>query len=288
MKNLLISFLLLWVFGHTAQNAPVDPKDKKQVATIQNLVNYLDHDTCVDKQFSVVFYVVLDSLYSPIPATQPTLNAMIDQMNLVFKPICVSFLNCSTVYIPNYTYNRWRRTSIEPVVTNNYYTEKTINIYIVDSVKTPNGNEVLGYAYGPNIVPYIPAAPTRSDIVVLEKTYLLNPNFWALFHHLGHFFGLPHTSDEIGTNTSTVTPAPDPTVISYEFADGSNCAEHGDGFCDTEADNNSLTVFKDGKNDFYIPPVDNFMSLNLSGCRYTQQQMSYMARIIARKRLYLH
>lgn len=270
-----------------AATAQTGPKKNNQVS-VQNLVNYLDHDTCLDKKFSVVFYIIQDSIYQPGNATPGTLNQMITKMNQVFKPICVSFENCSTVFIPNYPYAKWRRTSIEPVVTSNWYTEKTINIYVVDSVKPPNGEEVLGYAYGPSLIPSPLAVPTRSDIIVLENMFLVSPNYWALFHHLGHFFGLPHTSDEIGTNTGTVTPSPGPNVVSYEFVDGSNCAEHGDGFCDTEADGNSNTVFADGKGQFYITPIDNFMCMNLNGCRYTNQQLNYMARIIATRKLYLH
>lgn len=244
-------------------------------------------DTCIDKKFSLVFYVVLDSLYTPIPATQPTIAAVVARLNEVFKPICVSFENCTTIYIPNYIFNIWSKPTTEALVTANWYTEKTINIYIADSTKLTAG-EVFGYAYGPSILPNPMSVPTRSDIIVLEKNYLTDFNFWSACHHMGHFFGLPHTFAEISPNTSTVTPQPDPTIESHEFVDGSNCAQHGDGFCDTEADPNSNSIFTDGKGHFYMPPSDNYMAFYLTGCKFTAQQYGFMARTIVRKRLYLH
>lgn len=285
MKNFRV--VLLFIFALTNLVRAQQPAPKRATAaSVSNLVSYLDHDTCIDKQFSIVFYIVLDSNYSVVPATQPTIDAVMNALNAAFKPICVSFANCSTVLIPNYPYNKWKKYITEPVVTQNWYTENTINIYLVDSIK--NNPEIFGYADGPTIVPFspAPAVPTRTDVIVLEKGYLNMPNNFSVLHHMGHFFGLPHTGDEIGTNTSTVTPQS--PVNSFEFVDGSNCADHGDGFCDTEADGNSITSFVDGKGDYYIPPLDNFMSFYLSGCRYTHQQYNYMARIICTRRLYLH
>lgn len=276
--------------AQTTVTNSVNNSKKNQQTQVSNMVSYLDHDTCLNKQFSIVFYVVLDSVYSDVPVTQPTLAAMVNALNDNFRPICVSFANCSTVFIPNYPFNKWQKFTTEPVVTQTWYTPNVINIYLVDSVKTAGENEIFGYANGPSLLPVPPiiSVPTRSDVVVLTKQSLLLPNFYSAMHHMGHFFGLPHTSDEIGPNTATVTPPPPSNVISYEFVDRTNCAEHGDGFCDTEADNFSLTDLLDGKGDYYIQPIDNFMAFYLTACRYSQQQLNHMARIIATRRLYLH
>lgn len=290
---MLITVLFVTGVSVMAQNTVttnVTPPSKQQQSQVSNLVSYLDHDTCLNKQFSIVFYVVLDSMYSDAPATQSTLAAMVNALNDNFRPICVSFVNCSTVFIPNYPFNKWQKYTTEPVVSQTWYTPNVINIYVVDSVKATGDIEIFGYANGPSLLPFPPviAVPTRSDVIVLTKESLLLPNSYAALHHMGHFFGLPHTSDEISPNTATVSPGPPNTVISYEFVDRSNCAQHGDGFCDTEADNNSLTSLADGKGDYYIPPIDNFMAFYLTACRYSQQQLNYMARIIATRRLYLH
>ncbi len=289
MRSLATLLFLFFGFCGKAQlNQTQLNKTKSTPVFIQNLVSKLDHDTCLDKKFSIIFYIVQDSTYSVGSATQATLNAVVNELNRTFKPICVSFENCSTVLIPNYPFNKWKKNITEPVVTSNWYTTKTINFYIVDSIKptSPIVTEVYGYAYGP-LPNASPSTNTHTDVIVMEREKLLMPNLYALFHHMGHFFGLPHTYDEIGTNTSTVTPPPNNGVISYEFVDGSNCYDHGDGFCDTEAD--GLTAIADGKNQQYVPPFDNYMSnKENTGCKYSQEQYNYMARIILKKRLYLH
>jgi len=268
----------------------------------QNMVVTLKHDTCLNKKFSIVFYVVLDSNYSPGVATTATLNSLVANFNTAFKRICVEFLNCSTVYIPHHPFNNWTKTIVDPIVTSNWYTDKTINIYIASNV-TGSGNDPNDYAYPPPLT----ATATTKDVIVLTKGSLLGLNAVPFqssvpLHQMGHFFGLPHTFDEIGT--PTVVPAPPAGAISNEFFNRSNCYPHGDGFCDTEADpyplgyNNSITPIPicyyqtgiaDGNSAYYVPPLDNLMSLYYPcRCRFTQEQYNHMAYTILTKRLYLH
>ncbi|HQQ95109.1 MAG TPA: hypothetical protein PLQ93_11185 [Bacteroidia bacterium] len=249
----------------------------------QNLVTTLKHDTCLNRKFSIVFYVVLDSSYSPGLATPFNINKMMDTLNDRFKRICVTFANCSTVYIPNYTYNQWVRPVIDTVVTGQWYTSKTINIYIVDSIKQNFPDEPAGYTYGP---PSNPAGPSK-DVIVLEKWQLLINSSIVPLHQMGHFFGLVHTSSEINPGSPAVPPPP-PTVISHEFVNASNCNLHGDGICDTEADPGGALVNADGNGDKYLRPYDNYMSLYSSSCRFSTQQYRRMAYIIITKRKYLH
>ena len=208
-------------------------------------------------------------------------------MNRYFKPICVSFVTCKTIIIPNYYYGKhWTRNQTEPTVTNTWYTDRTINFYLVDSI-IPVGNifELDGYTYQPTAVNLPPA---RRDLLVLEKWKLLQGNnFSTVAHLLGHFFGLAHTFDEINPSPVAVPPPPS-GVISQEFVDGTNCAVHGDGFCDTEADSGSGLITQDGKGDYYIYPYDNMMTYSTQRCRFTQQQYNYMAWVITNLRLYLH
>lgn len=250
----------------------------------QNLVTTLDHDTCLDKKFSIVFYVVLDSNYTVASATQATLNMVIDTLNSRFKHICVSFENCSTVFIPNHPFNKWKQDITETVVTNNWYTTKTINFYITDSIK--DNQELFGaYSYPP---PLTPSSVTK-DLIVVEQIHLATPFYFfqGIFHNLGHYFGLSHTYDELSP-VPNASPMPLGSTTSQEFVDATNCAVHGDQICDTEADPGPSYEIRDGKGKRYVRPTDNFMSGYPNACRYTQQQYNKMARVIMTKRMYLH
>ena len=268
----------------------------------QNMVTTLKHDTCLNKKFSIVFYVVQDSTYQPNAASVATLNLtqVVANLNATFKRICVQFLNCSTVFIPHHPYRNWTKNIVDPVVTANWYTDKTINCYIAGTV-TGQTNDPGGYAYPPPLT----ATTTPKDVIVIERNSLIAPNFVpfpssTIIHLMGHFFGLPHTFDEIGT---PVVPGPPAGAISYEYFNRSNCYSNGDGFCDTEADCyplgynsntnpvpvcNYQTGIIDGNNEYYVPPVDNLMSLYPCRCHFSQEQYNYMAHIILTKRLYLH
>lgn len=333
-KNLCSVLLLLCVsFAVSAQTkSAAKPVMKKpnavnaapsrysQSSTHSGLTNTLLHDTCLDKKFSVVFYIIQDSLYSlPTGTAMPTyqLPSIMNLLNTTFKPICVSFEHCKTVIVPNYSYNRWfANTSGKHVITN-WYTDSTINIYIptfMDLNRPDQPNGAYNYPY---------PSPTSTDkkiygiAVSRDAVYSPNPaNFRGsdLLHCMGHLFGLPHTFDEINPGgTATVSPLPpanaSPPITTLEFVNRlnqQNCLEHGDGFCDTEADpypalaNPAPTYMagslscadsyglKDGFGDYYTPACDNLMSMYPYRCRFTQQQYNYMARFIALNLLFLH
>lgn len=261
----------------------------------QNLVTTLKHDTCLNKKFSIVFYLIQDSTFSINQGnigtiTSTLITPAINTLNNVFKRICVSFMNCSTVVIPHYPYNQWTQNPLEPIVTSNWYTTQTINFFLVENIAgQPNAG---GYTY-------MPGTPGNKDIIVMRKGAL---NTTTLLHLMGHFFGLPDTYAEIG---GPVVPGPIPPATTYEFVQRTNCYTNGDGFCDTEADpypsgyNSSNPPVPpcyfdygpvDGQGRYYTPPVDNYMSeyRGTCRCRYTQEQYNYMARVILTQRLYLH
>jgi hypothetical protein len=296
LKKFILIVLLISFFVSVAQNNQKNTGSKKQNTaqssaqskkigqqTNHNLVNTLQHDTCLNRKFSIVFYVVLDSSYQPGQANNTAIAEFMDSLNSKFKRICVKFENCSTVYIPNHSYGEWYRPTTDTIVTSQWYTEKTINIYLVDSIYQNFPYEVQGYSFGP------PASPTvtiTKDVIVLEKWQLLINNCVISMHHIGHFFGLLHTHHEINP-TLPATPPPPANVASKEFVDGSNCLIHGDGLCDTEADPMGGAL-KDGKGNYYLSPVDNYMSFSSNGCRFTQQQYNRMAYIMITARKYLH
>lgn len=268
-------------------------KGKYSQAQVNNMVSSLKHDTCLNKKFSIVFYVVLDSDYTWEKCQiQPCFTATdvpgnVAKLNQAFKRICVSFENCSTVTIKDFNYNQWNKLITDTVVSNNHYTDKTINVYIVGQIATPAGM-VNGYTYFPG---------TGKDMIVITK-WSMQFDSTELTHQMGHFFGLPDTYAEIG---SPVSPGPPTGVASYEYVSRTNCYQHGDGFCDTEADcyplgwlynepNCDIYLYgnKDGNNEYYRVPTDNFMSEYKCRCQFSQEQYNFMARTILTQRLYLH
>ncbi|MBK9283708.1 MAG: hypothetical protein IPM51_05240 [Sphingobacteriaceae bacterium] len=279
-------------FCGTAMNANF-AKWRSEIIQTQNLVSTLKHDTCLNKKFSIVFYIVQDSMYQPgiLPAN---ITTAINMLNTAFSRICVSFENCSTVYIPKHPYNDWIQNPHEAQVTSNWYTTQTINFYLVNSL---GGNpNIGGYTY-------MPGTPGNKDVIVMRKAAI---NTTTLYHLFGHFFGLPDTYAEIAPVPPAV-PGPPPGITSHEWFDrvSSNCYTHGDGFCDTEADpytvgyNDNVAPVPpcffdygpvDGLSKYYTPPVDNYMSeyRGTCRCRYTQEQYNFMARVILTQKLYLH
>jgi hypothetical protein len=280
-------------------------KWRNDLLQTQNLVSILKHDTCLNKKFSIVFYIIDDSSKTfSNPLTYPTnlnnfiansLVPTINTLNNIFKRICVSFQNCSTVIIPHHPYNAWTPQIIEPIVTSNWYTTKTINFYLPQGITSVGGvNNSTGYTY-------MPGSPgVNKDIIVMARGQLTNTV--TLLHFFGHFFGLPNTHDEIG---SPAIPGPIPPAISNEYVDRTNCYMNGDGFCDTEADSypsgfNYLVPPVpvchydygpvDGLGKYYTPPVDNFMSEYNGTCRckFTQEQFNFMARVMITSKFYLH
>lgn len=285
--------------ANTVQN----PKSKN-VASANTQSVYLSsirHDTCLNKKFSIVVYVFENYSMTIASSSLNVINntyipQKINYLNNLFKRICVSFEHCRTVVIPNWEYEKWKNATVDDVVYANFSTENTINLYLVST--TNYSKCQLDYSYKPDE----PSSANPKNMVV---SILDAPPGADLAHAFGHFFGLDHTHAEInGTPASPPPPIQSSglAINSNEFVDGSNCALYGDGLCDTEADpypantsynrNHVMCDYnggvKDGKGDFYTPPLDNFMSFYTCRCRFTQQQYNKMAETIITKRMYLH
>lgn len=300
--SVLLLTLLIGTLG-VAQNKPGKPIGNP--AQTNNMVSgALAQDTCLNKKFSLVFYVIQDTLNSINAATLPTLVATyitpkVNALNAVFNPICVSFEHCRTVLIPNYSLNAWDDNE-EVEAISNWYAVKTINIYLFRPDMILNATCPPGYTYRPDAG----SVNAGKDIIV---AYLLNNSPSAIGHLMGLFMGLPHTFDNRDNNPGPLASS-SPSVGSRELVNRSNCYTQGDGFCDTEADpfparwlpaasgpplfNRALCGFdgnlQDINGDYYIPPLDNYMSHYPCGCRFTQEQYNYMVKMILRYRMYLH
>jgi len=271
MRKLILVFLFLLALLCRAQTTSYTVKQ----------------DTCLDKKFSIVYYVVLDSSGVPF-ASAAAINSLTTRLNNVFSKICVTFLNCSTVYIPIFPYKGWRRATTEAIVTGTWYTDKTINFYVVDTAYyDPVSQEAEGYTYPPTTANL---AAQKKDLLVVDAYKLLFNDAGLPLHLLGHYFGLPHTAEEISPSPPAV-PGPPAGVTSQEFATQTptNCNVHGDGFCDTEADPGVNSGMQDGQGNYYIPPIDNLMSYyNSTRYKFTPQQYYRMVYTIMTKRMYLH
>ncbi|MBX3163140.1 MAG: hypothetical protein KF900_01555 [Bacteroidetes bacterium] len=267
-------------------------------AQAQNTNYTVKHDTCLNKKFSIVFYLIQDSTNSlPGTASSYSLADIVNELNTAFSRICVSFENCKTVIIPNNEYNEWKIGITDSVVMTNWYYPNTINFYIPAPASASIVGTDLGslYTYG-SALP-LGNVPTK-DYIVMQKEKLGT----SLLHTFGHFFGLEHTYAELS--------AASPTVPSQELADGSNSSTHGDRISDTNADCypngfeftppappaspqpcafDYSSGLKDAAGNYYSPPVDNLMSNYFEcRCRFTQEQYNRMAYIILTRRLYLH
>jgi hypothetical protein len=254
---------------------------KWRSSNLQNNVANLQHDRCVNKKFSIVFYIVADSNGNTGGITPATLTSCINNLNNAFSRICVSFMNCSTVVIPHHPFNRWTMDTTDNTVRQMWWTKNTLNLYLPDSI--------VGFPVGYSSMPGGPG----SERIVVEKASITSN---TPIHEMGHFFGLPHTWDEIGAPANP----PPPGGGSNEFVRRTNCYTNGDGFCDTEADpyplNKDLTKpcqhahgAQDGYGDYYISPVDNYMTyFKGCNCRFTQEQYNLMANTVVNQLLYMH
>ncbi len=296
LANFFTILLCVMFFYMPAQN----PKGLGG-AQIQSQMQTVRGDTCLDKKFSVVVYLINDSIYSlTTPSLQVaalsaySLTQTFTQLNQKFSSWCISFEHCKTVYVPNHTYNLWstKRNGINCI--REYNTENTICLYIPDSILNPYQHDPPydDYGYGADTI-----VPFRNAIVV-KKRHLMTP---YMYHAIGHFFGLPHTYGEINPTQATNPPTPS-GIVTKEFVDKSNSYSHGDGFADTEADpwpnssngpastaNCVPTNVLDGKGKFFTPPFENYMSRYTDcSCKYSKEQYYFMVHYIMRKRLYLH
>src|SRR5690606_24085926 len=216
------------------------------VISLSSRSQTFDRLPCIDKTFSVVMHVVLDTLGDNNVPTA-AMQGAIDAVNEKFAPICVSFEICEVREIDNYMYNDFNTDSMYAEVQNLYGVQNRINVYWVEDIYIPE--DVCGFASLGGIT------NLNSGGIVMKQAGC----FGALIHEMGHYFGLHHTFEGSG----------------IELADGSNCATEGDLVCDTPADpyvhpdtmskyvdDNCTFIFmaKDANGQFYSPHVSNIMS----------------------------
>lgn len=209
----------------------------------------------INRTLNVTVWIVLDKSRTPSHDSAQVVQAVAN-ISKNFADIGLSFVVCKVNFIENWQFNTWDSPNHSGTAQTLYFQPNTINIYFTGDIVTPAG--AAGFVNGDG---------GEEDIIVVKDTA-------ALTHEMGHFFGLPHTFANTGT----------------ELVDGSNCLIAGDFICDTEADPDSTgsnvdplcnyigPPQRDLNGDFYEPPTDNFMSYyGQCRCRFTNGQYQLMA-----------
>lgn len=214
---------------------------------------------CINKEFNVVAHVVktegdtlgleIDSLY-----------AVLDRVNTLFAPVCMSFNICEIDTIENYQYDsvkiyEWDELQVT------YHQQRKINIFWVSQFDFEK--ELCGVAELGGI------GNTENGGLLMLKGECINE--FAIAHELGRYFGVPYTFGDGEEKTE-------------ELVLGGNCATTGDMICDTPADPYVLRddpgtyidegrkcrftdKQQDGENEYYVPHVANIMSYYSDACK---------------------
>lgn len=217
---------------------------------------------CINKRFSMVMHIVRDSLGEP-NITETDIQGQVDYINTLWDTICVSFEICEFRYIDNFQWDTLEEVSgyrWEEMITA-HEQDYRINVFYPQYIEP---GEAAGFAPLGGIT-----APGGSICVTKGG------GGGVLAHEMGHFWGLPHTFENLGT----------------ELVDGSNCSTAGDAICDTPADPyfgapedqyHSNCIFTatmtDPNGQYYSPDMGNIMSYYTScSCRFTHGQYLRMA-----------
>ena len=228
---------------------------------------------CVDKTFSIVAHIVLDSLGEPNITEEQIIEA-VDSANSAFAPICIGFEICEFRIIPDFQYDDLNRQTTEwEELQVKYHVARRINMFFVNDF----GAEA----------PYVCGFTGRGDITELERSGIvirkgdcIESGSSAVTHEFGHYFSLLHTFE--GDRE--------------ELVNGDNCATTGDSICDTPADpfriGDMLSTYidvdqgcrfilseQDQNGEWYAPHVGNYMSYYPStcACGFTYEQYLKMA-----------
>lgn len=259
MPSRIVAIIIFLSFSFFAQsqvecgNKMSATELQNHYAKVQSMGTLLPHDTCLNRELSLVFHIVLDSnMQTGVVLAE--IDSCVSKLNRVWKPICITFKKCSINYVSDYNYNEWKDIYHEPTFSGNYYVDNTIDVVLVENIILPA--DAAGYA-------------GTMGHIVMKKSVLLGT---TPIHEMGHLFGLPHTWEAVG-----------------ELVRRNGCNISGDGFCDTEADPHPIGEVqgapcdfqpgpKDANNDYYTPPLDNYMTyFKPCRCRFTQEQYNFMA-----------
>ena len=253
MRRILIALFTCLLFSTTASFS--------QSYTFQH-----ESLPCLNKKFTIVAHIFLDSLGNP-GATEADIKQAIANINPFFAPICASFEVCEFRYHDNWQHDVLEDPDTEgPQVLTQYHADYRINIYFVTFfTSTINA---CGFADLGGI------GNAFSTGIFIRKD-CISPR--TIAHEMGHFFSLKHTFEGSGT----------------ELVNGTNCTTAGDGICDTPGDPyvagdplanyvtsdcRFISEKTDANGEYYNPDLGNIMSYYECGtCGFTWGQLNQMA-----------
>ena len=247
------------------------------VSNAQNHQNIPSINDCVGKTFSVVAWVLEDTM-GQANLTQADVQIAIDDLNASFEDICISFNLCDYTVLPNARQAHPNNNNENSEIATIHQTKNVINLYFCEICSgSPSKTFVeLGDTALPDTI-----TPLTNAIFVPKSTATDGS---TINYALGRFFGLYYTH-----------------FVGDELANASNCSTAGDKICDTPADpggtadaschlsyqspNSNL----DANGHYYVPDVCNFMSWYSASCKssFTTEQYNKMAEVILKGRNYL-
>lgn len=266
LRNAL--FVLLLTFVSFISSAQTDLLDKRKSLP------------CVDKEFTIVGHLVRDT-FGVLGTSPATVAEAVDQLNLWFDPICVSFNLAALDTIDNFQYDEPRNNNEVEQMWTNHNADNRINVYFINNT---------------NFLTYEPAYAEFEGILnpgrggILISNFAINNAPLWLVHAFGHYCGLLNTNEDFGT----------------ELVNGSNCETAGDSICDTPADpqnpnvpGRGIDIYVDGNckfiynttdpnGDHYLTQTGNVMSYypDICWCGFTNQQFERMADFLERSPLW--
>jgi hypothetical protein len=166
---------------------------------------------CLDKKFTVVAHMFLDSLEQLPPMSEEEVLDVVARVNDLFAPICASFEVCEFGYYPYYSFDTLSSMEWIEQMDRKFSVRNHINIFFIGK-DNAEGAELCGRATRGGI------EKPRESYIMVERDCL---NEFSLARHLGTYFGLYPTN--FGANLD-------------ELVNGSNCETTGDFICDTPAD----------------------------------------------------
>lgn len=187
------------------------------------------------------------------------LQSLYDNANITFYIHEIVYIDNTNYYNGQNSYGLFQQNN-----------PNTINVYIVD-----NMDGVCGYSFVPQ--PYDGGGwpgPNRGGLMLQKGCMQVNNTTYR--HEMGHYLNLPHTfygweGEPTPNNTQNAPNTINGSTV--ERANGTNCNNSGDGFCDTPPDYISdrwscsfTRTFIDPVGNSFDVDDNNFMSYSNDGC----------------------
>ncbi len=241
LKNLVITLVIILTYS---------------VLWSQDPLHILDRELpCVEKKFYAYIHVALDSL-GKTNISEEEIRKLLDNANIAFAPICISFDYCKMDTITDYSFDNIEDEVEVGLLKTRFHKKRRLNIYLVQSAFDEKINSYSSFN-----------GIRKSDdcIMVVPKSGR------GFIHELGQTFGLYHTFER---------------KFGVELVNRSNCKTTGDKVCDTPADAGikigTSCLFAnetpDANGDYYRTEIGNYMTHAFCAhCFFTTEQYEIMA-----------